>query len=57
MGLIDKDAAYGTEYGESFPRLSRPGIYASDIDTTKDTSLDSQKKEAVHKARIADRII
>ena len=35
MGLIDDDAAYATEYGESFPRPARPGIYASDIDTTK----------------------
>ena len=41
MGLIDEDAAYATEYGESFPRPDRPGIYATDIDTTKDASLDS----------------
>ena len=41
MGLIDEDAAYATEYGESFLRLKRPGIYATDIDTTKDASLDS----------------
>ena len=54
MGLIYEDAAYATEYGESFPRPERPGIYASDIDTTKDTSLDSQKKKAAHKARISD---
>ena len=54
MGLIDKNAAYATEYGKSSPRPERPGIYATDIDKTKDTSLDSQKKEAVHKARIAD---
>ena len=54
MGLIDEDAAYTTEYGKSFPRTSRPGIYASDIDTTKDALLDSLKKEAVHKARISD---
>ena len=44
MGLIDEDASYATEYGELFPRSLRPGIYASDIDTTKDASLDSQKK-------------
>ena len=44
MGLIDEDAAYTTEYGESFPRPDRPGIYATDIDTTKDASLDSRKK-------------
>ena len=54
MGLIDEDAAYATEYGESSPRPFRLGIYASDINTTKDASLDSRKKEAVHKARIAD---
>ena len=54
MGMIDEDAVYATEYGESFPRPSRPDIYASDIDTTKDASLDSRKKEAVHKARTAD---
>ena len=35
MGLIDEDAEYVTEYGKSFPRPLRPGIYASDIDTTK----------------------
>ena len=54
MGLIDEDTAYATEYGKSFPRPLRPGIYASDIDTTKDASLDSQKNEAVHKTRISD---
>ena len=54
MGLIDKDAAYTTEYSKSFPWPSHPGIYASDIDTTKDASLNSRKKEAVHKARIVD---
>ena len=54
MGLINKDAANATEYGKSFPRPERPGIYASDIDTTKDASLDRRKKEAVHKARISD---
>ena len=54
MRLIDEDAAYATEYGESFPRPERPGIYATDIDTTKYASLDIQKKEAVHKARISD---
>ena len=54
MGLIEEDTAYTTEYGESFPRPECPGIYATDIDTTKDASLDSRKKEAVHKARIAD---
>ena len=32
MGLIDEDAAYETEYGESFPRPERPGIYTTDID-------------------------
>ena len=41
MGMINEDAAYVTEYGESFPRPERPGIYATDIDTTKDASLDS----------------
>ena len=54
MGLINEDAAYATEYGKSFPRPECLGIYASDINTTKDASLDSRKKEAVHKARIAD---
>ena len=54
MGLIDKDAAYATEYGESFPRPDRPGIYATDVDTTKDASLNSRNKEAVHKAKISD---
>ena len=54
MGLIEEDVAYATEYGESFPRPERPGIYATDIDTMKDASLDSRKKEAVHKARISD---
>ena len=49
MGLIDKDAAYTTKYGKLFPRPARPGIYDSDINTMKDTSLDSRKKEAVHK--------
>ena len=44
MGLIEKDAAYTTEYGESFPRSARPGIHASDIETTKDASHDRQKK-------------
>ena len=54
MGMIDEDAAYATEHGESFPRPERPGIYATDIDTTKDASLDSRKKEDFHKAKIAD---
>ena len=54
MGIIDNDAAYVNEYSELFPRPARPGIYASDIDTTKDASLDSRKNEAVHKASIAD---
>ena len=54
MGLIKRDAAYATENGKSFLCPSRPGIYASDIDTTKHASLDSQKKEAVYKERIAD---
>ena len=53
-GLINEDAEYATEYGESFPRPLRLDIYASDIDTTKDASIDSRKKEAVHKERIAD---
>ena len=44
MGLIDNDAAYATKYGELFPRPACPVIYASDIDTTKDASLDIQKK-------------
>ena len=44
MGIIDEDAAYATDYGELFPRPSRPGIYASDFDTTKDVSLDSGKR-------------
>ena len=57
MGLINKDAAYTTEYGESFLQPVRLGIYASDIDTTKNASLDIRKKEAFHKARIADREI
>ena len=48
MGLIDDDAAYATEYSKSLPRPARPGIYASDIDTTKDASLEKCKKEAVH---------
>ena len=43
MGLIEENAAYATEYGESFPRTSRPNIYASDINTMKDASLDIQK--------------
>ena len=54
MGLIDEDAAYATEYGELFPWPDCPGIYATDIDTTEYVSLDSQKKEAFHKANIAD---
>ena len=54
MGLIDEDTAYATEYGESFPRTDSPGIYATDIDTKKDASLDRQKNESVHKAKIAD---
>ena len=54
MGLIHEDATYATEYIKSFPWRARPGIYVSDIDTTKDASLDSQKKESVHKERIAD---
>ena len=54
MGLIDKDAAYTTEYGEWFPQPDRPGIYATDIDTTKDASIDSQKKGDIHKANISD---
>ena len=54
MGLISNDAAYATDYDELFPRPARPGIYASDIDTTKDAFLDSQKKEATHKEMISD---
>ena len=54
MGLINEDAAYVINYGESFHRPFCPGMYASDIDTTKYASLDIRKKEAVHKARIAD---
>ena len=54
MGLIEDNAVYTIEYGESFPQPARPDIYASDIDTTKDASLDSRKKEAVHKVTIAD---
>ena len=26
MGMIDKDAAYATDYGESFPWSAQPGI-------------------------------
>ena len=33
MGLIYEEAAYATEYGKSFPRPERPGIYATDINT------------------------
>ena len=40
MGLINEDAAYTNQYGELFPRPPRLGIYDSDIDTTKDASLD-----------------
>ena len=54
MGLIEEDAAYATEYVESFPWPERPGIYASDIYTTNDASLDIRKEEAVHKAKIID---
>ena len=54
MGLIDEDDAYANEYGEPFPRPDCSGIYATDIDTTKDAYLDSRKKEAAHKAKIAD---
>ena len=54
IGLINDDVEYATEYGESFPRPVHLGIYVSDIDTTKDATLDIQKKEAVHKARISD---
>ena len=54
MGLINDYAAYTTKYSESFPRPAHQGIYASYTDTTKDSSLDSLKKEAIHKARIAD---
>ena len=44
IGMIDDDAAYATEYGESFPWPVRRGIYVSDIDTTKDATLDIQKR-------------
>ena len=44
MGLINDDSTYATKYGESFPQPACPGIYASDINTTKDTSLDCCKK-------------
>ena len=54
MGLIDKDAAYASEYGELFPQPECTGIYATDIDTTKDAYLESRKKEAGHKTRIFD---
>ena len=54
MGLIDEEAAYATKYSESFPQPLRPGIYAPYIDTKKDASLDSQKKEVFHKATIVD---
>ena len=37
-----------------YPGVTARGIYASDIDTTKDASLNIRKKEAVHKARIVD---
>ena len=47
MGMIGEDAAYATEYGELFPRPLRPGIYASDIYTTKDAPLDSLLLSAV----------
>ena len=52
--LSDNNAAYATEYGKSFPCPACPGIYVSDIDTTKDAYLDSCKKEAFHKATIPD---
>ena len=44
MGLVDKDNAYANKYSKSFPRPERPGVYNSDIDTTKDASLDIRKK-------------
>ena len=53
MGLVDEDTSYATEYSESFHRPERPVIYASDIDSRKDASLDNRRKEAVHKARIS----
>ena len=52
MGVIDKDTTCATKYGYSFPQPARPGIYVSDIDTTKDASLDSRIKESIHKATI-----
>ena len=54
MGLIEDDTTYATNYSESFPQPARPGIYVSDINTTKDASLDSHKKESAHKTTIAD---
>ena len=54
MGMIDDNAAYAIKYGESFLWPARLGIYASDIDTLKDASLDIRKKEDVHKATIYD---
>ena len=44
MGLIDDDAAYVTKYGESLPHPLRPGMYASDINTTKTLTLSSKKR-------------
>ena len=54
MGLIDDDAAFATECSKLFPWPAHLGIYASDIDTLKDASLDIRKKEDVHKATIYD---
>ena len=44
MGLINDNAAYATKYVESFPRPALLDIYVSDIDTTKEASLDIRKK-------------
>ena len=50
MGLIENKATYTTKYGKLSPWPVRLGNYASDINTTEDASLDSRKKEALHKA-------
>ena len=52
--MIDDEATYATEYGESSPRTACLGIYGWDIYTTKDASLEIHKKEDVHKATIDD---
>ena len=52
--MIDNNSVYYFEYGRLFSRPALPGIYASDINTTKDASLDSRKKEAAHKGTITN---